>query len=492
MSVPPRVVIVGGGFAGLNCAKGLRGAACEVLLVDRSNHHTFQPLLYQVATAALAPSDVGYPIRRVFRDQSNLTVILGEVVGIDASRRCVRVINTASAGANEPPIALELQYDTLVVAGGAENSYFGHNEWATLAPSLKTIEDAVEIRSRMLVAFERAEIDADATARRRRLTFVIVGAGPTGVELAGAIKELAVDAIARDFRHIDTSAARVVLVEGGSRVLPAMHPSLSASAQRTLERMGVEVRLGAIVTGIDSVGVRIGGTPDDPNSGERLDAANVLWAAGVRASALGRLLAKETGVALDSAGRVRVSADLSLPAHPEIFVLGDMAHVEVDDGTGPGPARGPSTHGEVRTGAATSTRPIVPGVAPAAMQMGRFAARVIRARLSGRTPPARFHYTDKGSLATIGRSRAVAEIAGLRFRGFPAWVLWSVVHVAFLIGFRNRVVTLFSWFLSYVFFSKGSRLITRNTAPFASVPNTSPAEGASAPSPDGSTAPPEC
>lgn len=441
MSTRPRVVIIGGGFAGLNCAKGLRRANCEVVLVDRSNHHTFQPLLYQVATAALSPSDVGYPIRRIFRSQSNLTAILGEVVAIDSTQRRVRVVNSAPVGADETPITIELAYDTLVIAAGAENAYFGHDHWASLAPSLKTLEDAVEIRSRLLVAFERAEIDNDPEARRRRLTFVIVGAGATGVELAGAIKELAVDAIARDFRKIDTSSTRVVLVEGGPRVLPTMDTASSASAQRTLERMGVEVRLNARVTDIDSQGVRIGGDAGDPTSGERLDAANVLWAAGVQASPLGRFLADSFDAKLDRAGRVCVAPDLSLPRHPDIFVLGDMARVPLDS---------------------EATDAFVPGVAPAAMQMGRFAARVIGARLAGRSAPDRFRYRDKGSLATIGRSRAVADIFGLHLHGFPAWALWSIVHVAFLIGFRNRIVTLFSWFLSYLFFSKGSRLITRS------------------------------
>jgi len=443
----PRVIIVGGGFAGLNCSKALRGAACDVLLVDRSNHHTFQPLLYQVATAALAPSDVGYPIRRVFRGQRNVAVVLGAVTSIDAAARRVRVMNTAEVIHGEAPIEFEVGYDALVLAAGAENAYFGHDEWAALAPSLKSLEDAVEIRSRILAAFERAEIDDDPDERRRRLTFVIVGAGPTGVELAGAIKELAVDSIARDFRRIDTSSARVVLVEGGARVLPVMDPSLSESAQRTLERMGIEVRLNAIVTLVDERGVRIGGTSNDPTSGERLDAANVLWAAGVRASSLGRMLKDSLGAELDSAGRVHVGADLSVPGHPEIFVVGDMARVALhDDGD---------------AGGGTTSGAIVPGVAPAAMQMGRFVGRALRARFGGRAAPERFRYVDKGSLATIGRSRAVAEVFGMRFRGFPAWVLWSVIHVTYLIGFRNRVVTLFSWFLSYVVFSKGSRLITQ-------------------------------
>lgn len=446
MSARPRIVIVGGGFAGLNCAKALRRAECDVFVVDRSNHHTFQPLLYQVATAALAPSDVGYPIRRIFRGQPNLSVVLGSVESIDPAARRVRVRNSAAAiERGERTIELDLPYDILVLAAGAENAYFGHDDWEAVAPSLKSLEDAVEIRSRILVAFERAEIDDDPEERRRRLTFVIVGAGPTGVELAGAIKELAVDSIAHDFRRIDTTSARVILVEGGPRVLPAMDPDSSESARRTLERMGVDVRLGKNVTLVDERGVVIGGSPDDPSRGERLDAAIVLWAAGVRASGLGRMISQSLGAPVDSAGRVLVDPDLTIPGHPEIFVIGDMAHVPL--------------HPE-RAGDGAPV-PIVPGVAPAAMQMGQYVGRVLRARFAGAAPPAPFRYRDKGSLATIGRSRAVADVAGFHFRGFPAWVLWSVIHVAYLIGFRNRAVTLFSWFLNYVFFSKGSRLITR-------------------------------
>jgi len=456
-----RVVIVGGGFAGLQAALALRRTACRVVLVDRSNHHTFQPLLYQVATAALAPSEVGYPIRRVFRHQRNLTVVLGEVASIDVDARRIRVVAAASEVRDDAPIDFDLDYDTLVLAAGAENAYFGHDDWAELAPSLKTLEDAVEIRGRILAAFERAEIDDDPVERRRRLTFVIVGAGPTGVELAGAIKELAVDAIARDFRRIDTSSARVVLVEGGPRVLGAMDSRLSASARRTLERMGVEVRVDAVVTRVDGRGVTIGGRSDDPASGERLEAANVIWAAGVKASGLGRMLAGSASIApaLDHAGRVRVTPDLRVPGHAEIFVAGDMACVPMD-------------------AAAGSKGPIVPGVAPAAMQMGRFVGKVIRAEIEGRPPPDRFRYVDKGSLATIGRSRAVAQIMGLRVRGFPAWALWSLVHVTYLIGFRNRIVTLLSWILSYLFFSKGSRLITqpwrRPVAPPSATSTTKP------------------
>lgn len=474
MSARPRVVIIGGGFAGLHCAQGLRSAACEVALIDRSNHHTFQPLLYQVATAVLAPSDVGYPIRRVFRRQRNLTAVLGEVIEIDVAGRRVRAINTSEFGGAAPPISIDLTYDFLVIAAGAENAYFGHDEWAALAPSLKSLEDAVEIRGRILSAFERAEIESDPAARRRQLTFVVVGAGPTGVELAGAIKELAVDSIARDFRRIDTGTARVVLVEGGTRVLPSMHPALSASAQRTLEQMGVEVRLGAFVTEVDRNGVRIGGASGGHAGGERLDAANVLWAAGVRASRLGHLLAEAGVGSLDRVGRVRVAADLTVPGHPEIMVLGDMAHVALAPQAPSTAAAADATSSEL---GGKHDAPTVPGVAPAAMQMGRFAARHIAARIDGRPAPERFRYLDKGSLATIGRSKAVAEIHGLRVSGFVAWLLWSLIHVTFLIGFRNRAVTLLSWTLSYLFFSKGSRLITRRgTTDSAPAAETRPAD----------------
>jgi len=430
----PRVVVIGGGFAGLNCAKALRGADCETLLIDRRNHHTFQPLLYQVATAALAPSEVGYPIRRIFRRDRRVTVVMGEAVAFDLDRRCVRV-------AMEPDGEIDVPYDALVVAAGAESSYFGHPAWSLAAPSLKSLEDAIQIRGRILAAFERAETCDDDVERRRLLTFVIVGAGPTGVELAGAIKELAVDAIAKDFRRVDTTTARVILLEGGDRVLPAMHPTLSAQAQRTLERLGAEVRLRAMVTEIDARGVTIGGGSAQGSAGERLNAANVLWAAGVRASALGAKL----GTATDATGRVRVEPDLSLPGRPEVFVIGDLARVEQSDGA------------------------LVPGVAPAAMQMGRFVGRRLRQRFAGRESVDRFIYRDKGSLATIGRSAAVAEVAGLRFKGVLAWFLWSAVHVTYLIGFRNRAVTLLSWFLSYLFFTKGSRLITEPAPPRASV-----------------------
>ncbi|MFO0893354.1 MAG: NAD(P)/FAD-dependent oxidoreductase [Phycisphaerales bacterium] len=417
---PHHVVIVGGGFAGLWCARGLSRAACRVTLVDRYNYHLFQPLLYQVATAVLSPSDIGFPIRRVFRAIPGVTVLLGDVEGIDVNARTLRVSGNHT-----------LPYQTLVLAAGATNAYFGHPEWAEHAPSLKTMDDAVAVRSRILAAFERAEAERDSVRQRRLLTFVIVGGGPTGVELAGAIKELAVDSMVRDFRRFDPGTARVVLVEGGGRLLPAMHPTLSAKAARTLERMGVEVKVDSLVDHIDDQGVRLAARAGRP--AERIDAANVLWAAGVSASPLGAML----GAPLDSAGRVHVQGDLTVPGHPDVLVLGDMALLERPGGAGP-----------------------VPGIAPAAIQMGQYAARLIRARLKGRPAPPPFHYLDKGTLATIGRARAVGEVAGIRVSGLTAWVLWSVVHIAYLVGFRNRLITMLNWIFTYLFFSKGSRLIT--------------------------------
>lgn len=414
----PTVLVVGGGFAGVEAAKALAGEAVNVVLVDRHNFMTFQPLLYQVATAALTPSDIGYPIRRIFRRAPNVSVVLSEVSRIDPDRRVAIVADG------------EIPYDTLVLAAGASTSYFSHPEWEAVAPGLKTMADALAIRSRVLAAFERAEMEGDAAARRRRLTFVVVGGGPTGIELAGAIKELAVDTIPADFRNVDTTAARVVLLEGADRLLLGMEPASGARAAATLRKMGVDVRLNARVTAIDAGGLTVGT--------ERLESENVFWAAGVTASPL----ATSLGVPLDRGGRVVVNADLTVPGHPEIYVCGDLA---------------------------SSTDPVtgraVPGLCPAAMQMGRYAGRVIRARLRGAPPSSArpFRYVDKGTMATIGRARAVADVRGLRFSGLVAWLLWCFIHVFFLIGFRNRVVTMLSWAASYLFFAKGSRLITGDT-----------------------------
>ena len=407
----PRVVVLGGGFAGLRCARALRRAPVRITLIDRRNHHLFQPLLYQVATASLSPADIAAPIRHVLRGQPNAEVWMGEVRDVDLERRVV-VLDDG-----------EVAYDYLVVATGATHSYFGHDEWAPFAPGLKTIEDALEIRRRFLVAFEAAEREADVEARRRHLTFVIVGAGPTGAELAGAMAEIARTVIPKDFRAVDTATTRIVLVEGIDRVLPTFDEKLSAAARRQLERLGVEIRTGTRVTSVDEDGVTLDG-------GERIEAQNVVWAAGVAASPLGAAL----GAPVDRAGRVIVSSDLSVPGHPEVFVAGDLAWFE-QDGRG------------------------VSGVAPAAMQMGTFVGKTIRAEVAGRARKP-FRYLNKGLLATIGRGAAVAHIGRFMFSGLVAWLLWVGIHIFYLIGFRNRVLVLMEWGWAYITYQRGMRLIT--------------------------------
>lgn len=412
----PRVVIVGGGFAGLAAARALAGAPVDVLLVDRRNHHVFQPLLYQVATAALSPADISASIRAVLRGQRNCEVVLAEVTGVDLEGRRVR-LGEAWRG-----------YDFLVLAAGATHAWFGHDDWAPLAPGLKTIEDATEMRRRILLAFESAEYEGSAEARRAELTFGIVGAGPTGVELAGAIQEIAGRTIPEDFRHIDTRTTRVILFEAGDRILPTFPPQLSARAQRDLERMGVEVRLRSQVTGVTRQGIHLGDS--------FVPLRNVFWAAGVEASPLGRAL----GVPVDRAGRVLVGPDLAVPGHPEVFVVGDLAAAKSAD-----------------TG-----RP-VPGVAQGGIQMGRHVARTIaaQARAGGSAVARRpFAYRDKGSLAVIGKAKAVAEIGRLRTGGFAAWLLWGGVHILFLIGYRNRVQVLLNWFWNWLLDARDARLIT--------------------------------
>jgi NADH dehydrogenase len=420
----PRIVIVGGGFGGLQAARRLRRADADVVIVDRHNYHLFQPLLYQVATAVLSPADIAEPIRTILRYQRNVAVVLGEVTAVVPSRRTL-ILGQGSSGERS-----EMSYDYLVLACGAMHSYFGHDAWMPNAPGLKTIDDALEIRRRVFLSFEEAEREEDDVTRRRELTFVVVGGGPTGVELAGAVKEIAGRSSPLDFRHVDTSTARVVLVEAGDRLLPAMHPALSARAERDLVAMGVEVLLRSTVTNVDRHAVWIG---------ERhIDTQNVLWAAGVRAEPV----AAGLGVPLDRNGRVMVGPDLSIAGHPEVFVIGDLAHV-ADAATG---------------------RP-VPGLAPAAMQMGRFVGRLIAAELTGRaTPRPAFKYFDKGTLATIGRNRAVAQIGPLRLGGFVAWLAWSLVHITFLVGFRNRLMVLLGWAWNYVVWKKGARLITGDPA----------------------------
>jgi NADH:ubiquinone reductase (H+-translocating) len=411
-----RVVIVGGGFGGLRAARALARAPVQVTMIDRRNHHLFQPLLYQVATAGLNPSDIAYPIRSILRKQANVTVLLAEVTSVDVADRTVVLDDGRRLG-----------YDHLILATGAAHAYFGHDEWAALAPGLKTIEDALEIRRRVLSAFEAAERDhgvAGSGEREAQLTFVVIGGGPTGVELAGAISEIAVRTLARDFRTIDPATARVVLVEGLDRILATYPTTLSARATSQLEQLGVEVRTGCRVTGLDARGL-------DTTTG-RIVARTVLWAAGVAASPVAQSL--ETP--LDRSGRVLVEPDLSVPGHPEILVIGDLAAVVTAGGTP------------------------VPGVAPAAMQGGRHAAGVVVADLEGRTRPP-FRYRDKGSLATIGRSSAVADFGPrLRFSGFPAWVLWWLVHLMYLIGFRSRLLVWFGWAWQWLTFQRGARLIT--------------------------------
>jgi NADH dehydrogenase len=406
----PHVVILGGGFAGLACARALRDAPVRITLVDRSNFHLFQPLLYQVATASLSPAEIAMPIRTVLRRQRNAEVWMGTVEGIDVDARRVAL----SDG--------HLDYDYLLVATGATHAYFGHDEWAPHAPGLKTVDDAVEIRRRFLLAFEAAEREADPAARKRHLTFAIVGGGPTGVELAGAMAEISRQVMPRDFRSIDTTTTRIVLLEGGERVLPAYTQELSARARAQLERLGVEVRTGARVTSIEPGTVWIGD--------EELEAGNVFWAAGVAASPLGAALGGE----VDRAGRVRVDPDCSLPGHPEVFVAGDLATLEQEGKT-------------------------VPGVAPAALQMGRHVARTIERDLAGkaRVP---FRYFDKGNLATIGRAAAVAEVRKLQLSGMPAWLVWVFVHILYLIGFRNRLLVMIQWAWAYLTYQRGIRLIT--------------------------------
>jgi NADH:quinone reductase (non-electrogenic) len=409
----PRVVIIGGGFAGIEAARALRTVPVDVTLIDRTNHHLFQPLLYQVATAALAPTEITVPLRWLLRKQRNATVLLGDAEAVDPGARRIRVRTLAGT--------TDVAYDYLIVAAGARHAYFGHPDWERVAPGLKTMGDALEMRRRFLTAFERAEEATDPAEQAAWLTIVVVGGGPTGVELAGVIPEIARRAMRPDFRRIDTDRTRVILLEGGPRVLPAFPEGLSERARTDLTALGVEVRTGALVTGVDATGVHVGAT--------FLPARTVLWAAGNAASPLGKTL----GAAVDRAGRVPVQPDLSVPGHEEIFVCGDLA-VVTQDGR------------------------LVPGVAPAAMQEGRAAAwNVARAvRGEARRP---FHYHDKGNLATIGRSRAVADFGFLRIGGRLAWLLWLFVHILYLAGFRNRLSVLLQWGYAWLTYQRGARLI---------------------------------
>ena len=417
----PRVVIVGAGFGGLTAARALARAPAHITVIDRKNHHTFQPLLYQVATAGLSPGEIAAPIRSIFRGRDNVEVLLGEVTGFDLARRLV-----------ETP-EQKIPYDYLVVAAGASHAYFGHDDWEPFAPGLKTIEDALEIRRRVLLAFELAERQAAAGESGFPLNFVIVGAGPTGVELAGTLAEISRHALLHEFRAIDPKSTQILLIEGGPRVLPTYPEELSSSAQEQLQKLGVEVRTSAMVTAVEPGAVRVGET--------RLAAAVILWAAGVAASPLGHKL----GVPVDRAGRVAVEPDLSLPDHPEVFVIGDLAALKDASGK------------------------MLPGVAPVAMQQGRYVAKIIQRELEMATqapvkaPRPEFHYWDKGSLATIGRAAAVAEFGKIHISGFIAWLAWLFVHILFLIGFRNRLLVFIEWAWSYVTYERGARLITGST-----------------------------
>jgi NADH:quinone reductase (non-electrogenic) len=423
-----RVVVVGGGFGGLQAVKSLSGAPFEVTLVDRRNFHLFQPLLYQVATGALSPAEIATPLRGVFKRQRNVRVLLADVTGFDLERRIVRLDELPSGEES-----LEVPYDVLVVSAGSRYSYFGHDDWQHDAPELKSLEGALQIRSRILTAFEAAELEPDPEPRQAWLTFVVVGGGPTGVEIAGQIAELARDTLKRDFRAIDTAAARVLLVETADRVLPAFAPSLSAKATAALRGLGVTPLAGHTVVDVEDGFVAI----DSGGSRERTAARTVIWAAGVTASGLAGELARAAGLETDRAGRVPVGPQLTLPGHPEVFAIGDM--VSVTDASG-------------------STAPL-PGLAPVAMQQGRYVGRVVHDRSQGHeTTP--FRYVDKGNLATIGRSKAVAEIRGLRLSGFLAWATWLVVHLFYLIGFQNRLLVFLRWTFSFLTHGRGARLIT--------------------------------
>jgi NADH dehydrogenase len=413
----PRVVIIGAGFGGLQAAHALRNAPVDLTVIDRNNHHLFQPLLYQVATAGLSPADICVPIRFTLRKQKNTGVLLAEVTGIDLQEQRV-IMGDRSIG-----------YDYLVVASGARDNYFGHDDWEHFAPGLKSVVDATKLRRNILLAFEAAEMETDPEKVRALLTFVLVGAGPTGVEMAGAIAELAHKAIASDFRHIDPKTARIILIEAGPRILPTFPENLAQKAQRALKRLGVEVRTGAAVEAIDENGVVA--------AGSHIAAKTVIWSAGVKASAAGQWLKAE----VDRGGRVKVLADLSLPGHPNIFVIGDTASA-IQDG-----------------------KPL-PGVAPVAMQAGRYVASVITQRVAGKkqaTTPYRYH--NKGNLATVGRSFAVLEIGKIRLTGFVAWAMWLTIHIFYLIGFRNRFLVFFQWTWAYFTFQRGTRLITFQEKP---------------------------
>jgi NADH:ubiquinone reductase (H+-translocating) len=417
-----RVVIVGGGFGGLYAARSLRRASVQVTLVDRRNFHLFQPLLYQVATGALSPANIAAPLRSVLKRQKNAQVLLTEATGFDLAGRRVLVSDGS------------IPYDSLIVAAGAENFYFGHDAWESLAPGLKTIEDATRIRGRILTAFEMAERQSDPQEARHWLTFVVIGGGPTGVELAGALAEIAHGAMRREFRAINPADSRIILIESHPRVLPPFPPGLSEKAKTQLEQLGVVVRSGAMVAEIAPCAV----TVRSGDQTEVIRARTVVWGAGVKASPLAGVLAQATGQAADRGGRIEVQPDLTLSGHPEVFVIGDLAAVKLPDGR------------------------LLPGVAPVAMQEGRYAARLIARRLRGKTLPP-FRYRDFGMMATIGRARAVAELGQLKFSGYVAWLVWLFVHLMYIVEFENRLLVLFQWAWNYLTWNRSARLITEET-----------------------------
>ena len=428
-----RVVIAGGGFGGLQATVKLRRAPAHVTLVDRRNFHLFQPLTYQVATGALTPGEIAYPLRAIFKRDRNVRVLMAEATDVDLDARELHLASVD--GVPAPPC---IPYDTLIVAGGSRYSFFGHDEWAEFAEEIKSLESALLARGRILSAFEAAEMEPDPERRAGWLTFAVVGGGPTGVEMAGQIAELARDTLSRDFRSVDPRTGRILLIEASDRVLTSFPPSLSARAERSLKRLGVTPLLGRTVVGVDAEGVAV---DDGSGQTERIHARTVVWAAGVTASPLAAKLAERSGAELDRAGRVAVGPDLTLPGHPEVFALGDMVCVRGGDGV----------------------PRVLPGVAPVAMQQGRYAASVVRARLRGKAAPP-FRYRDKGNLATIGRAAAVADIRGLRLSGLIAWLTWLLVHLWYLVGFQNRVVVFIRWAFSFATHGRGARLITEAQA----------------------------
>ena len=426
---PHRVVVVGGGFGGLEAVKRLKRAPFEVTLVDCRNFHLFQPLTYQVATGGLSPGEVAFPLRTIFKRDGNVRVMLAAVSDFDLDGHEVQLRSVDGLPTPGP-----IPYDTLIVAGGSEYAYFGHDEWRQHAAEVKSLESALGVRSHILAAFEAAELESDPQRRESQMTFVVVGGGPTGVEMAGQIAELARDTLRHDFRAIDPRTGRILLIEATDRLLQAFPPSLSKKAMRSLRRLGVTPLLNSPVVGLDDGGVTIG---TNEGKSERIPARTIIWAAGVTASPLAARLGELTGAEVDKAGRVAVEMDLTLPGHPEVFAIGDMVRVRGADGVAQA----------------------LPGLAPVAMQQGRYAAKVIRARLRDRDVKP-FRYRDKGNLATVGRGSAVADISGLRLSGLIAWVIWVVVHLWYLVGFQNRIIVFTRWFFNFVTHGRGARLIT--------------------------------